>query len=164
VAGHERLTAAGVMRGKLGYAAPEQVRGIHYDSRADLLGSGITLYECLVGARLFRGGSDADLMMAVLEEPIVPPRALRPDVPPQLSEIVMGLLERELSMRTPSASELRRQLLELPRELLDLKNGRKLLAAEVANARSHVSEPTEVSSPTQRISEETKEASSVGSR
>ena len=154
LAGQERLTAAGVMRGKLGYAAPEQIRANDYDHRADLFALGITLYECLVGARLFRAANEAELMRAVLEAPLEPPMTFRPDVPPQLNAIVMGLLERDLALRTPSASELRRQLLELPRELLDL--GRRLLAAEVANARSHAAELSDLhesgSSATDRAS------------
>ena len=145
VAGQERMTAAGIMRGKLGYAAPEQVLGMVYDGRADLFALGLTLHECLIGNRVFRADSEMELMKQCLEGPISRPSALRADVPPKLDAIVMGLLERELSARTPSADELRRQLLELPRELLDVQSGRKVLSQLVAAAREWVAAMAPVS-------------------
>jgi len=147
IAGQERLTQAGVMRGKLGYAAPEQISSTVFDGRADLFALGLTLHEALVGNRVFRADSEIELMKLVLEAPILPPSALRADVPPQLDAVVMGLLERNLERRTPSASELRRQLLELPRELLDVRSGRKVLSGAVAEARQWVAaEPSSLSS------------------
>ena len=135
ISGQERMTRAGVMRGKLGYAAPEQVLGMTYDGRADLFALGLTLHEALVGNRVFRADSEMELMKQVLEAPIPAPSVLRPDVPPALDAVVMGLLERGLERRTASANELRRQLLALPRELLDVSNGRKVLASFVDKAR-----------------------------
>lgn len=135
VAGRERMTVAGIMRGKLAYAAPEQITGAAYDARADLFALGITLYECLVGQRLFRAENEMELMKQVLESEIAPPAEVRPDVPEALSVIVAGLLARDLAKRTPSADELRRQLLRLPRELVNVQSGRQLLSRAVASAK-----------------------------
>lgn len=135
LANQERMTSAGLMRGKLAYAAPEQVRATALDGRTDLFALGLTLHECLSGNRLFRAPTESAMTQAVLEAPITPPGQLRPDVPQGLDSIVMGLLERDLATRTPSASEVRRQLLSLPRELLDLQNGRTLLTGLVSRAR-----------------------------
>jgi len=147
VAGQERMTAAGIMRGKLGYAAPEQVLGTVYDGRADLFALGLTLHECLIGNRVFRADSEMELMKQCLEGPIVQPSQMRADVPPQLDALVMGLLQRDLALRTPSANELRRQLLEMPRELLDVQKGRKLLSGLVAQAREWVARTAPVMAP-----------------
>ncbi len=136
VAGQERMTAVGVMRGKVVYAAPEQLRSALYDARADLFALGLTLHECLTGNRVFRGDNELEVMKQVLEAPIQAPSAFRPDVPPQLDEIVMRLLERDLEKRTPSANELRRHLLSLPRELLDFQNGRRLRALAAAETKT----------------------------
>ncbi len=140
VSGQERMTAAGVMRGKMGYAAPEQVLSNVYDGRADLFALGLTLHECLIGNRVFRADSEMELMKICLEGPIVQPSALRPDVPAKVDALVMGLLQRDLALRTPSADELRRQLVELPRELLDVQTGRKLLSAAVFKAQEWVAQ------------------------
>ena len=48
-------TQAGVVKGKLGYLAPEQVRGGTVDQRADLFLMGLLLYELLSGQQLFSG-------------------------------------------------------------------------------------------------------------
>ena len=147
VSGQERLTAVGVMRGKLGYAAPEQVSGNVYDGRADLFALGLTLHECLIGNRVFRADSEMELMKVCLEGPIVQPSVLRPDVPPKVDALIMGLLQRDLAHRTPSADELRRQLVELPRELLDAQAGRKLLSAAVFKAQEWVAQNAPAASP-----------------
>ncbi|MFL5345286.1 MAG: protein kinase domain-containing protein [Hyalangium sp.] len=48
-------TQAGVVKGKVGYLAPEQVRGGPVDQRADLFLLGLLLYELLSGQQLFSG-------------------------------------------------------------------------------------------------------------
>ncbi|KFE71113.1 protein kinase domain-containing protein [Hyalangium minutum] len=48
-------TEVGVVKGKMGYLAPEQVRGAAVDQRADLFLLGLLLYELLSGQQLFCG-------------------------------------------------------------------------------------------------------------
>ncbi|MBN1206148.1 MAG: protein kinase [Myxococcaceae bacterium] len=48
-------TEVGVVKGKVGYLAPEQVRGAAVDQRADLFLLGLLLYELLSGQQLFCG-------------------------------------------------------------------------------------------------------------
>ncbi len=48
-------TEVGVVKGKVGYLAPEQVRGAAVDQRADLFLLGLLLYELLSGQQLFSG-------------------------------------------------------------------------------------------------------------
>lgn len=130
VASEERLTATGVVRGKVGYSAPEQLHGVSSDPRSDLFALGVTLWECLTGRKLFDGASDLALVRACLEEPITPPSTLRADTPPDLEAAIMRLLERDLDKRTPSAAELKRSLRDLEPQI----GGRKALAALVVEA------------------------------
>ncbi|HZS37669.1 MAG TPA: serine/threonine-protein kinase [Polyangia bacterium] len=95
--------------GKYNYMAPEQIRGEPVDARADLFALGIILYELTVGKRLFRGRPE-QVMKLVLEDPIVPPTALRPDYPPRLEKIVMRALARDPAERHPSARAMREDL------------------------------------------------------
>ena len=138
----EQLTAAGVLRGKVSYAAPEQLLDQPYDSRADLFSLGVTLHETLTAKRLFTGESDVAIFKACLEGPIPRPSELRGDVPPALDAIVMGLLERRLEARTQSAHEVVTKLAALPPELADLKLGQQQLAELVARARVELGEPS----------------------
>ena len=48
-------TSVGALAGTMGYMAPEQVRGITVDHRADIFAFGAVLYEMLCGARAFGG-------------------------------------------------------------------------------------------------------------
>jgi serine/threonine protein kinase len=130
------LTAVGVMRGKLSYSAPEQVLGQPFDCRADLFALGLSLHELLVGQRLFAGHTDLDIVKAAMHLSVLPPSATRPEVPAALDAIVMGLLERETSRRTPTAHALLQQLSQLNGDLLDVREGRALVAARALTTKA----------------------------
>lgn len=133
-AGQATLTQAGVMRGKLAYAAPEQALGLELDQRADLFSLGLTLHELLTGTRVLAGDSDLQVMKALTEAVIAPPSQLRPEVPPALDAIVLRLLEKERDLRTGSGGELADELASLPASVFDLALGRKQLAEWVVKA------------------------------
>ena len=47
----EQMTQAGVVKGKVGYMAPEQARLDRVDARADVFPVGVMLWECVTGRR-----------------------------------------------------------------------------------------------------------------
>ena len=98
-------TAPGFVLGTLGYMAPEQVRGLPVDHRADLFALGAVLYELLTGRRAFDGATTADVMTAILERD---PRALpaEPGTPRGLARIVNRCLEKNSEARFRSADDL----------------------------------------------------------
>jgi serine/threonine protein kinase len=104
------FTAPGMLKGKFAYMSPEQARGERVDARTDVFALGITLWEMLTGGRLFEGDSDIAVLRAVQESLIAPPARLNPDVPTELSEIVLKALARPLEERYQSAHELDRAL------------------------------------------------------
>jgi serine/threonine protein kinase len=61
-------TQVGVVLGTIGYMAPEQVRGLAADHRADIFAFGTILYEMLTGQRAFQGDTAMDTMTAILKE------------------------------------------------------------------------------------------------
>ncbi|NHZ73719.1 MAG: protein kinase [Nitrospirae bacterium] len=73
-------TAPGAVLGTVGYMAPEQVRGVEADHRADIFSLGAILYELLSGQRAFRAESAVETMSAILKED-----------PPELSSTVEHL-------------------------------------------------------------------------
>ena len=73
-AAREFHTAAGIVKGKLRYMAPEQVTGDPIDGRADLFAAAVVLWELLYGRRVMPDLPDTDLVEWVQKgEFILPP-------------------------------------------------------------------------------------------
>jgi eukaryotic-like serine/threonine-protein kinase len=98
-------TQAGILKGKYRYMAPEQAEGRAVDQRTDLFSVGIVLYELLAGQVHGRGLSDMQLLERVRSAQFEPLRALRPEVPPVLDEIVARALERDPARRFQNAQD-----------------------------------------------------------
>ncbi len=130
-AGQLQLTEVGLVKGKPGYMAPEQAAGEDIDGRVDLFALGVTLWECIAGQPLFETRSDASMMREVFSKEIPPPVVMREGISQGLSEVVMGLLARDVSARTPSAMAALRQLEPLRAQH---PQGGKQLAAQVNEA------------------------------
>jgi serine/threonine-protein kinase len=103
-------TAPGMLKGKFAYMSPEQSRGEKVDARTDVFALGIVLWEMLTGGRLFSGDSDLAVLRAVQESLIAPPSRINPDVPAELSDIVMKALSRAPEERFQTAFEFERAL------------------------------------------------------
>src|SRR5262249_17363104 len=62
----QSLTAAGRMKGKAAYLAPEQIRGDKYDHRVDVYAAGVVLFELVTGVKPFDGESDGAVLHRIL--------------------------------------------------------------------------------------------------
>jgi YVTN family beta-propeller protein len=80
----------GKIVGTIDYVAPEQIRDVEVDGRADVYSLSCLLYECLVGDVPFRRASDVAVIYAHLEEPL--PKAS--ERAPTLPAAVDAVLER----------------------------------------------------------------------
>ncbi len=104
-------TAAGVVKGKFSYLAPEQItRDRPVDHRADLFSLGIMFHEALCGRVLFRGRTDRETVQNVLGAQVPSPTRLRPAVPEAISRVVLRALERHPDDRYPDATAMLRAL------------------------------------------------------
>jgi serine/threonine protein kinase/Tol biopolymer transport system component len=99
-------TQPGVVLGTVGYMAPEQVRGLPVDHRADLFALGAILYELLTGRRAFSRDTAAETMAAILNEDPPDLSTAAAAVPPGLVRIVGRCLEKNPSDRFQTASDL----------------------------------------------------------
>lgn len=98
-------TRTGIVKGKVAYMAPEQLRGRdHIDQRADLFALGVVMWESLCARPLFRAGSELETVQRVRSMPIPDPRLYRTDVPPPVSAVVLKALARNPDERYPSAT------------------------------------------------------------
>ena len=95
----------GVMKGKIGYLAPEQIERQLADPRTDIFSAGIVLWEMLAGRRLFTGRDDYDVLQKIVEAKVPPiARGDRP-LPVALERIVAKGLEKDPKKRYQRAAE-----------------------------------------------------------
>jgi serine/threonine protein kinase len=100
-------TQSGLLKGKFGYMAPEQIMRGTVDRRADVFAAGVVLWETLTCRRLFQASKNIEQAMSrVVAADIPPPRSYRSDIPPRLDAIVMKAVERDAEKRFQSAEEL----------------------------------------------------------
>lgn len=97
------ITSPGVVKGKLGYVAPELISGRRPDARTDLYALGVTLWEALAMRRAFEGKNAVELMVQAGRGAIPPLRSLRPEVPPELEAAIHRLCARDPAERFESA-------------------------------------------------------------
>ncbi len=112
------LTQQGAIIGTPAYMAPEQARGELVDARCDLFSLGVVLYRLCCGQQPFHGSDTISTLLAVATQQPPPPSQTNPDLPPELSDLVMNLLEKDPARRPASAAaviELLRALENDPR-------------------------------------------------
>jgi serine/threonine protein kinase len=103
-------TVAGSLKGKISYMSPEQTRGGTVDRRSDVYGLGVLLYELATTSRLFKGDNDYAVMDAIVNGRVTLPQVRRPDLPNELSSIMMRALATDPTRRYQTADELRAEL------------------------------------------------------
>lgn len=109
-------TAVGVIKGRLAYLAPEQLRpGMPYDHRADLFVLGTVLYELATGRPLFRGTDDADTVRRVLDARMPPLDQVRTDVPAPVAQVIHRALSVSPDERQRSGDDFADDLREAAR-------------------------------------------------
>ena len=109
------LTQEGLAIGTLAYMAPEQLRMLATDHRADLFSLGVVLYELATGHCPFRGQSTAEVISAILRDQPERTYAANDNIPPEIDAILRRCLEKEPAQRIPSAILLRDELAEVGR-------------------------------------------------
>ncbi|MDI1449516.1 serine/threonine-protein kinase [Polyangium sp. 6x1] len=105
-------TRTGIMKGKLGYMAPEQVRCRPLDRRADVFVAGIVLWEILAGRKMWDNAPDMEVLHKLATGDLVPIEKVRPDVPAALVKICAKALAYDPVDRYATAAEMRAAILE----------------------------------------------------
>ncbi|MFN3568707.1 MAG: CHASE2 domain-containing serine/threonine-protein kinase [Polaromonas sp.] len=92
-------TKTGMVLGTPSFMSPEQIAGKKVDGRSDLYSLGVMLFQMLAGVLPFRGESMAELMYKIANEPAPDIRIIRPELSPQLAEIVARSLSKSSETR-----------------------------------------------------------------
>jgi len=106
-----QLTTPGTVIGSLNYISPEQIKGsAKLDGRTDIYSAGVVLYEALTGQRPFHRKSQFEVMLAHMSELAPAPSLVNPDVPAELSEIVLTAMAKDPAARFQTAADFRQHL------------------------------------------------------
>lgn len=103
-------TATDQAIGTVHYISPEQARGDETDEKSDIYSVGVMLYEMLTGQKPF--DSDKPISIAVMHMQTTPerPRAINPDIPPGLEEIILRAMEKDAENRYQTAADMIRDI------------------------------------------------------
>jgi serine/threonine protein kinase/outer membrane biosynthesis protein TonB len=102
-------TEPGILKGKVRYMAPEQATGSKVDRRADVFSCGVLLWELLTGERL-RSGETTEVLLRIVSQDAPHVSAWRPDIDPELDQIVAVALSRNRDARFRTAAEMAKTL------------------------------------------------------
>ena len=96
--------------GTVHYISPEQARGDDTDEKSDIYSVGVMLYEMLTGQKPF--DTDNPISIAVMHMQNTPkrPRAINPDIPVGLEEIILRAMEKDPENRYQTAADMIRDI------------------------------------------------------
>ncbi|MDE6657234.1 MAG: protein kinase [Oscillospiraceae bacterium] len=102
----QAFTATDQTIGTVHYISPEQARGDQTDEKSDIYSVGVMFYEMLTGRKPF--DSDKPVTIAVMHMKNMPkrPRAINPDIPAGLEEIILRAMEKDPENRYQTASDM----------------------------------------------------------
>jgi dienelactone hydrolase len=106
LAGQSKLTRTGSTLGTLAYMSPEQARGEEVGPETDVWSLGAVFYEMLTGKPPFKGDYQPALLYSILNDELVPPRSIRPEIPERTEAIVLRALAKNPADRYSSAGKM----------------------------------------------------------
>ncbi|MFC2141894.1 protein kinase [Acidobacteriota bacterium] len=104
------ITGAGVMIGTPEYMSPEQAEAKEIDQRTDIYSLGVILYEMVTGQLPFEGDTPLAVAMKHKGEPPKDPQELNPQIPEDLSRVILRCLEKDKEDRFQNAGDVRSEL------------------------------------------------------
>jgi serine/threonine-protein kinase len=109
--GRASETRQGIVKGKVGYMAPEQAIGVAVTRQADLFAVGVILWEAAVGRSMWKDMDDLEILQSLVSGNLPQmPRELDPTVPEEIDRICRKALAVSVQDRYATAEELRADL------------------------------------------------------
>ncbi len=97
---HELRVDHGAVVGTLGYMSPEHIESPHaVDHRSDIFSLGVTAYRAVTGVLPVTASTAAQTLALLRSGPIAPPHRLNPKVGPEVSNLIMSMLQLDPARR-----------------------------------------------------------------
>ncbi|WP_437764174.1 serine/threonine-protein kinase [Sorangium sp. So ce281] len=96
-------TRTGATLGTVSYMAPEQVRGISVDHRADLFAAGATMFRVIAKRRIHEARTESELLVKMATMAAPPLASVAPETPHALCLVVDRALAFDRDRRYPDA-------------------------------------------------------------
>ena len=110
------VTMTNQTMGSVHYISPEQARGGFVDERSDLYSLGIMYYELLTGQLPFDEENTVTIAIKHIQDEIVPPKELIPELPESVNDIVIKLTHKKPDDRYQNMDEL---IVDLEKIMID---------------------------------------------
>jgi serine/threonine protein kinase len=102
------------VQGTRSYIAPEQIRGMPPDDRADVYSLGCTLFELIAGKPPYTGSSTQDLLNKHLKGPVPALDNVNPDVTPEFAQLIRWSMQKDPAARPRTSEEFFRNVSQSP--------------------------------------------------
>lgn len=107
------MTASGSMVGTPAYMSPEQGLGQPGDHRSDIYSLGVVLYQLVTGTVPFSADTPIAIVLQHVNDPLLPPSSLNPEVPEALERIIYKALAKSPDERYQNVEEMKAHLDDL---------------------------------------------------
>lgn len=94
-----KITQTGMLIGTIDYISPEHLSGETLSTASDVYSLGVTFYEMMTGTMVFPGETANDVIKQILDKTPVDPRRFRPDIPGELNDLTLKMLEKKKESR-----------------------------------------------------------------
>ena len=109
-AGAVSFTRQGIVKGKIGYAAPEQCLAQPSDARSDIYAVGVMLWEAIAMRRRTPADTQLAALRARVDDKEPPIESVVPDVHPELAEACRRALAFDPAQRYQTAADFQKAL------------------------------------------------------
>ena len=111
------ITGTGIMIGTPEYMSPEQAEGKEADRRTDIYSFGVILFEMVTGRLPFEGETALSIAQKHRYEPPLDPKKINPQIPEDISLLILRCLEKDKEKRYQSAAEVQAELEKIEQQI-----------------------------------------------
>jgi predicted Ser/Thr protein kinase len=103
------MTGSGIV-GTPAYMSPEQAQSGKVDSRSDIYGMGVIIYEMLTGSQPYKADTPMSVVIKHITDPVPEILRDRPDLPPEVDAVIKQAMDKDPEKRYPTMIDLAKAL------------------------------------------------------